>query len=188
MTGGWQSRLAKGQRLPDTVVYAVLGNERRRSAIEELHARAEEVSLRDLSEAIASRESGEAPAPRKLRESVYGSLHQTHLPTLDRHGLVEYDALRKEVRPQPRTRDLGPYLEVRGPRGVTWVGIFQWLGIVGLFLLVGALADLPLVAHLPPLAVGSAFLAAFAGASAYRLWRLRGLVRGHTSARGRREP
>ena len=188
MAKRWHSSISKRNRLPESVVYTVLSNTRRRCALEELRGRSEAVTLRELSERLASRESGETPAPRKLRESVYGSLHQTHLPTLDRHGLVEYDALRKEVRPQPRTRDLGPYLEVRGPRGVTWVGIFQWLGIVGLFLLVGALADLPLVAHLPPLAVGSAFLAAFAGASAYRLWRLRGLVRGHTSARGRREP
>ncbi|MEF8776483.1 MAG: hypothetical protein V5A43_08280 [Haloarculaceae archaeon] len=173
MTREWQRPFAKPDRLSESVVYTVLSNYRRRSAIEELRGRTDDVTLRELSERLAARESGRDPAPRKLRESVYGSLHQTHLPTLDRHGLVDYDHQRKHVRPRARTRDLGPYLEVQGPLGATWAGLYQWLGIVGLFLVVASLVGTPVVRLVPPVVLGSVFLALFAGASAYRLWRLR---------------
>lgn len=74
--------------LPEVDVYHVLSNARRREALAELWAQPEALSLRELSERIATTESGESPAPRALRESVYNALHQTHLPKMDDLGLV----------------------------------------------------------------------------------------------------
>lgn len=164
------------ERIPEPSVYTVLSNKRRRRALRTLLRSRDAVTVRDLSERIATAESGESPAPRKVRESVYVSLHQTHLPTLDEHGLVDYDQDRKVVRSSGRARDVSPYLDVRTGLGLSWVGIYQWLGIAGLFAMVGALADAPLLDAVPPLLLGSAFLALFALSTALRLWRARGEV------------
>jgi DNA-binding transcriptional ArsR family regulator len=163
-------------RLPESDVYTVLSNRRRRDTLETLLRTQDEVTVRELSEIIAAKEAGERPAPRDVRESVYVSLHQTHLPTLDEHGLVEYDQDRKLVRSNRRARDVGPYLDVRTAVGVSWVGVYQWLGIVGLCAMVATIADLPVIGMLPPLLVGSGFLGLFALASGIRLWRSRGEI------------
>lgn len=163
-------------RLPEADVYTVLSNRRRRETLQTLLRSQDEVTVRELSEIIAAKEAGERPAPRNVRESVYVSLHQTHLPTLDEHGLVEYDKDRKVVRSNGRARDVGPYLDVRTAFGVSWVGIYQWLGILGLCVMVAAVADVPLFGILPPLLVGSGFLGLFALASGIRLWRARGEI------------
>jgi DNA-binding transcriptional ArsR family regulator len=163
-------------RLPESSVYTVLSNERRRETLQTLLRTQNEVSVRELSEIIAAKEAGERPAPRNVRESVYVSLHQTHLPTLDDHGLIEYETDRKVVRSSGRARDVEPYLDVRTAVGVSWVGVYQWLGIVGLCLMVGTVAGAPVIGWLPPLLVGSGFLCLFALASGLRLWRARGEV------------
>jgi hypothetical protein len=53
--------------------------------------------VRDLSEAVATLETAEDPPPRNKRQSVYVSLHQTHLPKLHELGIVTYDADSKAV-------------------------------------------------------------------------------------------
>lgn len=164
------------ERLPEADLYTVLSNRRRRETLAELLRKQDEVSVRELSEVIAAKESGERPAPRKVRESVYVSLHQTHLPTLDENGLIEYDINRKVVHPCRRTRDVGPYMDVRTAAGVSWVGLYQWLGILGLFAMVAAVAEAPFLETLPPLLIGSIFLGLFALASVLRLWRVRGEI------------
>jgi DNA-binding transcriptional ArsR family regulator len=163
-------------RIPESSVYTVLSNERRRETLHTLLRTQDEVTVRELSEIIAAKEAGERPAPRNVRESVYVSLHQTHLPTLDDHGLIEYDTNRKIVRSMDRARDVEPYLDVRTAFGLSWVGIYQWLGIVGLCTMVATVANAPILDLLPPLLVGSWFLGLFALASSIRLWRVRGEV------------
>lgn len=168
--------LQGGDALPESDVYTILSNRRRRNTLAELERERDELTVRELSERIASIESGEDPAPRNLRESVYVSLHQTHLPTLDEHGIVDYDRDRKVVRPRERAREIRPYLNIRTGYGITWLGIYQWLGILGLFLMVAALVSMPVLGAVPPLLIGSTFLGCFAITSAYRVWRLRRLT------------
>jgi len=84
--------------LPEVEVYGVLSNARRREVLTELWTQPESLSLRELSERIAATESEQTPAPRALRESVYNSLHQTHLPKMDDLGLVVYDPNRDGAR------------------------------------------------------------------------------------------
>jgi len=77
-------------------------------------------TLNDLAETIAERETGESPAPKNIRNSVYNSLHQTHLPKLDRRGIVEYDSDRKTIRITEDARSVDVYMEVVTPYGITW--------------------------------------------------------------------
>ncbi|WP_440990185.1 DUF7344 domain-containing protein [Haloarchaeobius baliensis] len=170
--------LNKTRTVSDSDVFAILSNPRRRYTLEYLRRHDESVALRDLAEAIATVESGESPAPRAVRHAVYVSLHQTHLPMLDAAGVLAYDADRKLVELLDSARDVERYMTMTTVFGVTWAEYYRALGVFGLFLVVAALANVPVVSAIPPLAWASTFLATFAVSSAYQLWgQRRGLLR-----------
>jgi len=94
-------------------IYFTLSNCRRRFLIQYL-SRQEPTSVTELSRVIAAWEN-ETPAEELSydeRKTVYTALLQTHLPKLDRMGVVEYDASRKHVRLTDRADQLRPYLEL----------------------------------------------------------------------------
>lgn len=171
--------LNKTRTVPDSEVFTILSNPRRRQTLEYLRRRDDQVALRDLAEAIAAEESGESPAPRSVRHAVYVSLHQTHLPMLDAAGVCAYDGDRKLVSLLDPARDVERYMTLTTAFGVTWAEYYRALGVVGLFLVVAAQASLPAVSAVPPLAWATGFLATFALSSAYQLWgQRRRLLRG----------
>jgi len=151
-------------------VYHLLSNQRRREAIECVRSRAEAVAVRELSEVIAAAETGESPPPRDVRESVYASLHQTHLPKLDDAGVVVYDRDAKVVRARDRARLVGRYMDVVCPVGVTWGEYYRGICVLGLCAVVGADVGLPVVGALEPLAWATITLAAVAASTAYQLY------------------
>ncbi|WP_136718333.1 DUF7344 domain-containing protein [Halorientalis salina] len=155
--------------IPESDVYHLLSNERRREALTVLWEFDDELTLRVLSEQIASIESEMTPAPRPLRESVYNALHQTHLPKLATYGLVEYDPDRKLVRSNPQSRSLARYMDTVTPVGVSWGEYYRALGIVALFAVVASLTSLPLFSAVDPLIIASAALAVFALSTVYQL-------------------
>ncbi len=65
----------------------ILGNKRRMLLIEFLQRKNGSAELRDVVEYIAEREGN---TDRKHRKSVYVSLMQTHLPKLEREGIVTF--------------------------------------------------------------------------------------------------
>lgn len=77
-------------------IHEILSNERRSYLLELLVAESPR-ELSELAEAIAAAEAGEEPPPRNIRQSVYVSLHQSHLPKLTEVGFVEYDETEKVV-------------------------------------------------------------------------------------------
>ena len=155
--------------IPESDVYHLLSNERRRQALSVLWEFDDELTLRALSERIASIESETTPAPRPLRESVYNALHQTHLPKLASYGLVEYDPDRKLVRSNPESRSLARYMDTVTPVGISWGEYYRALGIVALFAVVASLADLPLFVAIDPLVFATTALALFALSTLYQL-------------------
>jgi hypothetical protein len=155
--------------LPETEIYHVLSNSRRRAVLAILWRRPEPVTLREVSEEIAAREAGERPAPRALRESVYNALHQTHLPKLDALGLVQYDSHRKLVEAQPAAGQLGRYMDVTTRMGISWGEYYRALGVIGLFVTVASLAGAPGFSVIDPLLPATAFLGAFALSTGYQL-------------------
>jgi predicted transcriptional regulator len=102
-------------------IHDVLRNERRRLVLERLWADGSE-TVRELSEQIGAVEAGETPPPRNVRQSVYVSLHQTHLPKLDDLGIVVYDDDAKEVSLAARAADLERYT----PRGADDDAVRPW--------------------------------------------------------------
>ena len=161
----------RSNSLPETVIHDVLSNSRRKHALRELRTRGGAISVRELTEAIAADETGTSPAPACVRESVYASLHQTHLPRLHDLGVVVYDRDRKEVRACRGARDVGRYMEVVTGYGVTWTELYQVLGVVTLLVVLAAQLEAPLVGAVDPILWTSGALAVFAAVTLVQLWR-----------------
>ncbi|GAA0506217.1 hypothetical protein SAMN04488066_101141 [Halorubrum aquaticum] len=159
--------------IPETEIHDLLRNERRRQAIKHLQDTVGTTTLRDLAETIAEHETGESPPPKNIRNSVYNSLHQTHLPKLDRRGIVEYESDRKTIRLTEDARSVDVYMEVVTPYGITWSEYYSMLGTLSLFVVLAALIGVPMVAAFEPILWVSLFLAAFAASLGYQLWRER---------------
>lgn len=119
-------------------IHDILRNDRRRAVIEFLLEQDEHATIRELSEHIAALESGEDPPPRNIRQSVYVSLHQTHLPKLEGSGVVSYDTDSKEVELGERAIHVEAYMdqthETTGRIALAYVVI----GVLGAVLAVGS--------------------------------------------------
>jgi DNA-binding transcriptional ArsR family regulator len=81
-------------------LFDILRNARRRHVVELLDESGGEAEFRDLTDAVARRETGN-PVSYDARKRVYVSLRQSHLPRLAEAGVVEYDRDRGTVRATP---------------------------------------------------------------------------------------
>lgn len=171
--------MLKTRSFPESVVYEILANPRRRGTIRHLTdtAGGRTVSLRDLAAAIAAEEAGQSPPPRSCRESVYNSLHQTHLPKLDELGIVEYDREGRTVSVRDSAREIDRYMELLTPYGFTWDEYYRTIGIAALVSIVASLAGVPLLEAVDPLLWASGFLVVFVISISYQLWSLRWYLR-----------
>jgi hypothetical protein len=160
----------QASRINPNEVHDILRNDRRRRTLQYLKQRVEPVTLRDLSERIAEWEANESPAPRGVRQSVYNSLHQTHLPKLDEIGVIEYDTDRKMVELQERARDVDIYMDLVTRFGVTWGTYYRTLGVVSLFAVIVADTNIGMLAQVDSLVFATVFLAVFGVSAAYQLW------------------
>jgi len=165
--------------LPEPIVYEILANPRRRGTIRHLTetAAGRVVSLGDLAAAIAVEETGQSPPPRARRESVYNSLHQTHLPKLDELGILEYDREARAVRIRDSAREVDRCMRRSTPNGLRWEEYYRGLGIAALLAVTASLAGVPAVEAVDPLLWASGFLALFALSAAYQLWSVRWYLR-----------
>jgi len=158
-------------------IHGLLANERRRAVIERLDASPGTVTVRELSGAIAEAETGQSPPPARVRDSVYTSLHQTHLPKLHDVGVLEYDRELSLVHVRPAVREVDHHMDVLNGLGLTWGVYYRSLGVFGLILVIASLTGVPFVGSLDPLIWASATLAAFAVSGAVQLWNDRWRVR-----------
>lgn len=156
--------------LPETEIHDLLRNERRQQVIKHLQDTVGKTTLRDLAEAIAEHETGESPPPRNVRNSVYNSLHQTHLPKLDGRGIIEYDPDRKTIRLTDDARSVDVYMEVVTPYGITLSEYYSLLGTLSLFVVLASLIEIPIVSAVDPVLWVSLFLVAFAVSIGHQLW------------------
>ena len=161
---------ATGGDTPDELstseIHDVLRNDRRRLVLERLRTARDAETVSDLAEHIGSVEAGESPPPRNVRQSVYVSLHQTHLPKLDDLGIVDYDPDGKTVELAANADALEAYLDVDD--GVP-PGYYAGLGLLGGTALLGAVAGVPGLRAVGPAGVGFALSAALVGAALYEV-------------------
>ena len=156
------------QAVPESKIHFVLSSPRRRDTLRYLAQSAGRATVRELSEFIAAEETGEMPPPRQARETVYVSLHQTHLPALDELGIIEYDRLNKEIVSLDASRDLRVYMEVVTRFGITWDEYYRYLGILGMLVVLAAQIGVPVVSGVDALVWPIIFLVAFAISTIYQ--------------------
>lgn len=136
---------APDDSLERTEIHDILRNDRRRRVIKSLREHDKPLSVRSLSETLATAETGEDPAPRNVRQSVYVSLHQTHLPKLEELGVIDYDTETKEVTLAEAIDDVTVYMEVVPGNDLSWAEYYLGLGVLGLLLVVAHSLDVPTV-------------------------------------------
>lgn len=103
--------------LPETVVFDILSNKRRRECITLLIQRSDEdaVSAWMLSHAVATALSDKESPSKKFQHSVYVSLIQTHLTKLADHDVIEYAEADKSILPGENLTALEPFLDISTP-------------------------------------------------------------------------
>jgi hypothetical protein len=163
-------RAPADREIPPSDVHDVLRNDRRRMVIELLGDADDPVTARELSERIAVRETGEDPPPRNVRQSVYISLQQTHLPKLEELGIVEYDEHTKAVRPAENAADVGVYMEVVPKYGLSYSEFCGGLGVLGVLLVAATELGVPVVSALPATAWAVAVFCVLVASAAYNTY------------------
>ncbi|WP_254274289.1 DUF7344 domain-containing protein [Haloarcula marina] len=138
------------ESLPLGTVFDVLKNDRRRHAVRFLLDAADETSVGSLSEHVAAIEQGTTAdaVTQKQRKRVYVSLHQCHLPKMDKLAVVEFDRDGGTVRAGTAAADLAPYLDHEFDDRTPWYRYYAGITIVGavLFAATAATPLLPLSA------------------------------------------
>lgn len=142
--------------------FEALQNPRRRWTLRYLSDHSQPVNVSDLADQITAWEQGSTTseiAP-DARKSVYNSLCQTHLPQLERHGIVEYDHESGQVGLAPNATQLERYMPLEPAIDDRW--ITRILAVAGL----GGLAVIanwtgPLAGTIPPQTLNIALVALF---------------------------
>ncbi len=96
-SGATSTPSSEADVLGEERLFDLLGNERRRSCLQCLAAVDGTMTVQDLASQVAVRVSDEGNSPAEIRDSVYISLCQNHLPKLDDAGVVDYDDADKTV-------------------------------------------------------------------------------------------
>lgn len=144
-------------------IYGLLADRRRRYTIHYLKQQKEPVSLRELAEQVAAWEN-EKPIEElrsQERKRVYIALYQSHLPSMDREGIVEYDSDRGMVSLAAEYADIDIYLEVVPGDDVPWSVYYLGLAVANVILLGLVWFELPPFDTLPDLFWGFVVVAAF---------------------------
>ncbi|WP_456071288.1 DUF7344 domain-containing protein [Haladaptatus caseinilyticus] len=99
-------------QLSKDTIYHLLQVQRRRYALQYLQGTTEPVVMRDLAEQVAAREHGTVVEnlQSKERQRTYISLYQSHLPKLDKEGVIEYDQTNGLVTRTDTATQCDPYL------------------------------------------------------------------------------
>lgn len=90
--------------LTASTLLELLQNDRRRATITLMAAHNDPIDLRDLTDALAEHEHGDYTTNQ--RKAAYTALYQTHLPKLDKAGVVEYNSDRQIVSPGPELQSV----------------------------------------------------------------------------------
>ncbi|ASI98363.1 DUF7344 domain-containing protein [Thermococcus celer] len=104
---------------------AILGNDRRMLMIEYLQKMEGNAELRELVEYIAEREGD---TDRKHRKSVYVSLVQTHIPKLEREGVVTFD--RGVVKLLRIPDNVTVYMETVNRHDISWSTFYMGTSVI----------------------------------------------------------
>jgi len=157
-------------------VFDILSNRRRRYA---LYALADDrtATIGSLAERIAAWEN-DCPIEEVTsaeRKRVYTALQQSHLPKLERTGLVSFDHESGRVRPTDTVQEMDIYLEIVGEEQLSWDQYYLGLSAVSVGIVVAVWLDLPVFGAVSPLIWLTIVAASFAVSATVHNYRLAGL-------------
>ena len=152
-------------QLSKDTIYHILQVQRRRYALQYLQGTTGPVVMRDLAEQVAAWEYGTTidNLQSKERQRTYISLYQSHLPKLDKEGVIKYESARGLVTRTDIATQFDPYLiACRTQRPVTdvtestsdtpasqqWIQWYWRAALVGCGLLTISAFDLSVGAYL----------------------------------------
>jgi hypothetical protein len=163
------------EELPVDEIFHILQNERRRMVLEYLQEADEPVRMRDVAEQVAAWENGTTveELSSDQRQRVYIPLYQSHLPKLDKAGIIDYQQNRGIVERRPLARQLDYYLNADSNRDAVeetassdeggWDDYYIGAAGVGAVLLLGAVLELPLFSILTGIGLSALILLMFTG-------------------------
>jgi hypothetical protein len=113
------------RELSQAELFDVFSNARRRQAVRYLKRQGGRCDLAPLVEQVAAWENDirNDEVSRTQRRRVYISLYQTHLPMLEEHGIVDWNADAHTIELLPSTDVFEPYLDRRLEQERPW----HWL-------------------------------------------------------------
>lgn len=114
-------------------IFGLLQNDRRRHVLEILQ-NGNGQSLRAISEKIATIESDNEndKAKSSVRKSIYVSLLQTHIPKMEKMGIITHNREKDIIELTSRAQDLNMYLETVKKGDIPWSHFYMGLGIFAL--------------------------------------------------------
>lgn len=133
-------------------VFDILSNRRRRYALYAL-ADDDAATIGSLAEQIAAWENDCTidDITSTERKRVYTALQQSHLPKLERMGLIHFDQETGRVRPTDTVEEMDIYLEVVGEEQLSWDQYYLGLSALSVGIVVAIWLDLPFFRAIPPL-------------------------------------
>jgi DNA-binding phage protein len=153
-------------------VFDILANRRRRYALYAL-LNDDTATIGSLAERIAAweNECTVAEVTPTERKRVYTALQQSHLPKLERTGLVTFDRETGRVRPTDTVGEMDIYLEVVGEEQLSWDQYYLGLSAVAVGIVAAIWLGLPPFRALPPLLWMTVVVSLFAVSAAVHNYR-----------------
>jgi hypothetical protein len=143
-------------------IFDLLSNQRRRYAIHYCKREDEPVTLGDLAEHVAAweLEKDVEAITSAERKRVYTSLQQTHLPTLERADMIEFDDRTIELTDEAAELDV--YLDIVPGDSVPWAVYYLGLTAVGSVVMAGLWLEVVPTEMIPELGWATLVFALFA--------------------------
>ncbi|WP_276255403.1 DUF7344 domain-containing protein [Halomontanus rarus] len=143
-------------------IFSLLSNHRRRYAIHYCKREDEPVTLGDLAEHVAAWELDKdvEAITSTERKRVYTSLQQTHLPTLERAAMIEFDDRTIEL--TENAKELEVYLDVVPGDSIAWGSYYLGLSAIGFAVMAGLWLEWIPVETIPQLGWASLVVSLFA--------------------------
>ncbi|MFP9060842.1 DUF308 domain-containing protein [Natrialbaceae archaeon A-chndr2] len=134
--GGRERQASATTTLSEDELFELLANQRRRHILHALMREDQALEIGTLSQEIAAWEDGNAleEVSSKDRKRVYTALQQSHLPKMDKSGVVDYNSDRGTVEPTEALEDVEIYMDVIRGRELPWSDYY--LGLTGVIALV----------------------------------------------------
>jgi len=160
-------------------IFDLLSNHRRRYALHAVKRIDGDVEIADITEQVAAWENGKnrEEITNQERHRVYTSMQQTHLPAMNRAGIIEYD--NGTVTLADQAENLEVYMDIVPEQSIPWGEYYLGLAAVSGALLAAVSAGV-FPESIPALAWGWLVVVLFAGSALYHVVQSRRMRLGAT--------